>query len=81
MDRAFQIAAAVLGGAAAYFYWTGYADGAWVAGVSAGAAFFLSIRFQAKARLEAEAAERAAAEQDAEVIHVAAETNETNETD
>lgn len=57
MDRIFQIVAVVLGGAAAYFLWNDNGDGAFVSAVIAAAAFFVSIRFQAKERLKAYEAE------------------------
>lgn len=50
MDRVFQIAAVILAGIAAYFLWTGNNDGAFVSAVLGSVAFFLSIRFQVKAR-------------------------------
>ena len=46
-----QILAAILAGIAAYFLWTENKDGVFVALVLAACSFFLSIRFQAKARL------------------------------
>lgn len=50
MDRIFQIVAVILGGIAACFLWAGNKDGAFVSAVVACVAFFLSIRFQVKAR-------------------------------
>ncbi len=50
MDRIFQIVAVILGGIAAYFLWAGNKDGAFVSAVAGCVAFFLSIRFQVKAR-------------------------------
>ena len=49
-ERIFQIAAVILVGVAAYFFWTGYSDGVFASAVLAAAAFFLSIRFQMKER-------------------------------
>ncbi|MEO8041883.1 MAG: hypothetical protein ABI646_04645 [Acidobacteriota bacterium] len=60
MDRIFQIVAVILGGIAAYFLWSGNKDGAFVSAVVGCVAFFLSIRFQVKARN----AERDAGRQD-----------------
>lgn len=52
MERVFQIAAAVFVLVAAYFLWTdGAGDYAFVAGVFAVAAGFLSYRFRLKARI------------------------------
>jgi len=57
IDRAFQIIAVILAGIAAYFLWSGNKDGAFVSAVLGCVAFFLSIRFQVKARnVEREAA-------------------------
>jgi hypothetical protein len=50
MDRIFQIVAVILGGTAAYFLWAGNKDGAFASAVVACVAFFLSVRFQVKAR-------------------------------
>jgi len=60
MDRIFQILAVILIGVAAYFLWSGNADGAFIAAVLGAVAFLLSVRFQVKGRLkqrENEAAE------------------------
>ena len=62
IDTAFQIAAVVLGGAAAYFLLSGNKDGAFGLAVLGCVAFFLSVRFQVKARNAAREAERDAAE-------------------
>lgn len=51
MVRIFQILAAVLVGIAAYFLWIENKDGVFVSIVLAACSFFMSIRFQAKARL------------------------------
>lgn len=52
MERLFQILAAILAGLAAYFLWTGGdRNYAFVAGVFAIAAGFLSYRFRLKARI------------------------------
>ena len=58
MIRAFQIAAVILAGVAAYFLWAGDKDTVFVAFVLSACCLFLSIRFQAKARLASHAAER-----------------------
>ncbi len=50
MDRVFQVAAAILAAAAAYFIWGGNKDGAFISAVLGCVAFFLSIRFQVKER-------------------------------
>ena len=60
IERIFQILAVVLGGTAAYFLWTGYKDGAFVAAVVGCVSFFLSVRFQVKERNLIREAERAA---------------------
>ena len=52
MVRTFQIVAVILAGIAAYFLWVENKDGVFVAIVLAACSFFLSIRFQAKARLD-----------------------------
>ena len=57
MIRIFQIAAVVLAGIAAYFLWAANKDGVFVAFVLAASCLFLSIRFQAKARLDEHKAE------------------------
>lgn len=64
MDRIFQIVAVVLGGAAAYFLWSDNGDGAFASAVLAAAAFFLSIRFQAKERLKVHEADESAGVRD-----------------
>ena len=50
MERAFQIVAVVLTGVAAYFFWAGNKDEAFVSFVVACVSFFLSVRFQVKER-------------------------------
>lgn len=62
IDTVFQILAVVLAGAAAYFLLTGNGDGAFVSAVLGSVAFFISVRFQVKARNAAREAEREAAE-------------------
>lgn len=52
MERVFQILAVILAGIAAYFLWQKNADGAFVAAVLGAVSFFLSVRFQVKARLK-----------------------------
>lgn len=61
IETAFQILAVVLAGAAAYFLWTGNKDGAFISAVLGCLSFFLSIRFQVKARNQMREAEREAA--------------------
>lgn len=53
IDRIFQILAAILTAIAAYFFWMENKDRAFVSVVLAVCSFFISIRFQAKARLDA----------------------------
>ena len=48
----------ILAGVAAYFLWRGYGEMAFVAAVLGAVAFFLSIRFQVKARLKQRETER-----------------------
>ena len=62
IERIFQVLAVVLAGAAAYFLWTDYKDGAFVSAVLGCVSFFLSVRFQVKARNQVREAERRAAE-------------------
>ena len=50
MERIFQIVAVVVAGVAAYFFWAGNKDGAFVSIVLACVSFFLSVRFQVKER-------------------------------
>ncbi|MGH9945760.1 MAG: hypothetical protein ACRD6X_01005 [Pyrinomonadaceae bacterium] len=50
MERIFQILAVVLAGAAAYLFWDGNKDWAFITIVLGCVSFFLNIRFQAKAR-------------------------------
>ncbi|CAN5422268.1 hypothetical protein BH10ACI3_BH10ACI3_06110 [soil metagenome] len=64
MIRGFQIAAAVFAGIAAYFLWMSNKDAVFVSFVLAASCLFLSIRFQAKARLDRHKAEQTAAEGD-----------------
>lgn len=75
VETVFQIVAVVLGGAAAYFLWSGNNDGAFVAAVSGSVAFFLSVRFQVKSRNAVREAEREAAYED----EAAAATPEAND--
>lgn len=56
MIRIFQITALILVIVAAYFLWMENKDGVFVAAVLAASSFFLSIRFQARARLDERAA-------------------------
>ena len=60
IDTIFQILAVALAGAAAYFLWVGNKDGAFISVVLGCVAFFISIRFQAKARTAANDPEREA---------------------
>ena len=62
IETIFQIVAVVLAGAAAYFLFTGNRDGAFVAAVLGCVSFFLSVRFQVKARNAERDAEREAAQ-------------------
>lgn len=52
MIRAFQIIALTLAAIAAYFLWRDNFDGVFVAAVLGAVSFFLSMRFQVKARLK-----------------------------
>ena len=52
MERLFQILAVILIGVAAYFLWEGHKDGTFIAAVLGAVAFFLSVRFQVKERLQ-----------------------------
>ena len=61
IETVFQFVAVVLAGTAAYFLWIGNKDGAFVSAVLGCLSFFLSIRFQVKARNQVRAAEREAA--------------------
>jgi hypothetical protein len=55
MDRFFQILAVILIGVAAFFLWNGNADAAFASAVFGAVSYFLSIRFQVKARLKLQA--------------------------
>jgi hypothetical protein len=59
MELVFRILAVVLIGITAYFLWNGNGDAAFVSGVLGAVAFFLSIRFEVKGRLEKREEERA----------------------
>ncbi len=50
MERLFQILAIVLAAAAAFFFWNGNKDGAFISAVFGCVSFFLSIRTQVKER-------------------------------
>jgi uncharacterized membrane protein len=50
MERLFQILAVVLAGVAAYFFWRGDGDTAFVTLVLGCVSFFLGLRFQIKER-------------------------------
>lgn len=58
MERFFQILAVILAGVAAYFLWEGNADRAFATAVFGAVSFFLSVRFQVKARNDQREAER-----------------------
>ena len=60
VDTVFQILAVALGGVAAYFLWSGNKDAGFVSAVLGCVAFFLSVRFQVKARNTVRDAEREA---------------------
>ena len=57
--RIFQILAAILAGVAVFFWWRDNTDWAFASGVCAAASYFLSLRFQMKARIAAADAEQA----------------------
>jgi hypothetical protein len=75
IETVFQIVAVVLGGAAAYFLFTGNKDGAFISAVLGSVAFFLSVRFQVKARNTVREAEREAA-YESEAAAVSPESND-----
>jgi len=52
MVQLFQILAVVLAGVAAFFFWQNNSDWAFAFGVLAICSFFLSIRYQYKARIQ-----------------------------
>lgn len=58
----FKVLAVILVGVAAYFLWVGNNDGLFVTAVFASVSFFLSVRFEVKARNEQREAERELAE-------------------
>ena len=58
MERFFQISAVILAGVAAYLFWIGNNDGAFISTVLGSVSFFLSIRFQVKSRMDERAAEK-----------------------
>lgn len=60
IETVFQILAVALAGLAAYFLWAGNKDGAFVSVVLGCVAFFIGVRFQAKARTAANDPEREA---------------------
>ncbi len=51
MERLFQILAVVLAAAAGVLFWLGNTDGLFIAAVLGAVCFFVSIRFQVKARM------------------------------
>ena len=58
MELVFRIVAVILIGIAACFFWRGNNDGAFISAVLGASAFFLSIRFRIKERLEEEKEKR-----------------------
>ncbi len=58
MERIFQIIAAVLLGVAAFFFWKGNKDSAFVSGALGCVSFLISTRFQVKERMEKYNSER-----------------------
>lgn len=56
--RIFQILAAILAGVAVFFWWRDDMDWAFASGVFAAASYFMGMRFQMKARVNAADAER-----------------------
>jgi hypothetical protein len=58
----FKVLAVILAGVAAYFLWQGNGDGGFLSAVFAAVSFFLSVRFEVRARNDAREAERIAAE-------------------
>ncbi|HSI88575.1 MAG TPA: hypothetical protein VK918_05935 [Pyrinomonadaceae bacterium] len=58
IERIFQVTAAALAGAAAYFFWQGSPDAGFIAVVLGSVAFLLSVRFQVKERNRLREAER-----------------------
>jgi hypothetical protein len=62
IDTVFQIIAVILAGITIYFLFSGNKDGAFVSAVLGCVAFFLSVRFQTKARNQVRETERDAAE-------------------
>jgi len=60
VERVFQIVAVILAGIAAYFFWAGNTEGAFVSAVLGCVAFFLNIRFQVKERNRVREVERGA---------------------
>ena len=60
IETIFQILAVAVAVAAAYFLWAGNKDGAFISVVLGCVAFFISIRFQAKARTAVNNPEREA---------------------
>ena len=78
MERFFQILAVILAGVAAYFLiWQGNADRAFVSAVFGAVSFFLSVRFQVKARLNQREAERLEAERRKEEVEIEEETTDS----
>jgi len=61
IEIVFQLLAVALAGVTIYFLFTGNRDGGFISAVLACVAFFLNVRFQAKARNKIREAEREAA--------------------
>ena len=63
MELAFKILAVILIGVAAFFFWRGNADGAFVSAVLGSVCFFISYRFQVKERIRQRESENKTAEE------------------
>lgn len=63
MQKDLKIAAVILLGIAAYFWFNGNNDIAFVTGVAGAVSFFLSVRFGSKTRVDERVAERLAKEE------------------
>jgi 5-bromo-4-chloroindolyl phosphate hydrolysis protein len=53
MESGLKILAVILGGIAAFLWWTGRIEGAFVFGVGAAVSFFLGVRSGSKLRVDA----------------------------
>lgn len=69
MELVFRIVAVILIGIAAYFLWQKNGDATFIAAVLGAVAFFLSIRFQVKGRLEEREEERRRLEEETELLY------------